>query len=1529
MLKLLRTYLYIIFCLISISVFAQPNADFTSNVQAGCEPLLVQFNSHSSVQGSNYSHSWNLGGTNSTQPNPSKAFLSSGTYTITHTVTGPSGSNTTTKTDYITVHPKPVADFSGSPLLGCPPMTVSFTDKSTLNTPGAGTYFWIFTNSAPSTAQNPTNVYNDGPYDVTLKVINSKGCPAELTKKNYVDVYDKPAVTFTANVTEFCAAPGTVNFSCMVNGNLGPYTYDWDFGDGSTHATTQNTSHTFTGPAPKYYTVTLTVTDKNNCKTIVSKKDYVKIYDPLANFTSPDTVCLNSQVSFTNTSQSGTSGQIWNFGDGSPNVITVNSQHSYGTPGSYNVRLIAFYGNGCSDTLVKSLYVLPRSNVDFYIDPDTLCPAPQTVKFYTYSTFTNYNWFFGDNVNNTSTLASPTHTYNNNGQYTVRFVGTNKYGCTDTLTKYHYVKIFPLDTLQILPRDSNGFFTLDEGCIPLKIHFKSLLYRDSGIIYPYPIKTYSWDFGDGSTSNQKDPIHIYTDTGKFTVILNIETVQGCLKSDTVQVQAGMRPTANFTANPLIACNKEMITFTNLSTGWPPMKYEWSFGDGTIALGPSPTYAYSDTGTYTVSLAASHYGCWDTFVRRDYIKVLPPDAKFSAQSDCDSKLKVTFTDLSDGSDSAYWDFGDGNTSTVRNPVHTYATDGSYIVTIWVYNFATGCADSIHKTLYFGKNSPDFIQNKRALCEEDSVEFWSYLNKDTSAAIFDWYVNGVKYANDLDKYTHTFNTAGLYTIKVISVDDYGCKDSVEKVDWITVGRPRVGFMSPNPMVCEPDTVNFTDTSYTLAGTTIATRLWRYGTGVNDTFKTTGANASNVYTQRGDYDVTLIVTDNIGCKDSVTYSKYVHVLKPVADFTVDTNVCVHELVTFTNNSVNAVNQEWLLGDGNNSNAFEPKHRYTTKGSFNPTLIVTDSFGCKDTVTLKSVTTHKPDASFTMSDSISICPNFVVKFTSTSTNYRTLRWDFDNGNSSTFRDPTTIFIDPDQYDVSLVVKDSLGCTDTAVRTIQVLGYGGAFTYDTTNGCVPLTVNFESQVNGRVPSMIWDFGDGVTKQIAQSGKVAYTYTTPGKYLPQMVFNDGLGCNTSSQGNDTIYVDDIDADFEYAPACEYSLVQFNDKSTSFLSSVSSTLWTFHDGTFSANSNPKHYYGPPGQYNVKLVVANQRGCKDTMDTDITIHRPLPVNAGADTIICLGDSAILRPSGGVSYVWSPASKLSCTACENPRAFPVDSSKFTVISTDINGCHDTAGVWVGIKTKVTSTAGGDGEICDGETRQLKVSGGTSYLWIPGTGLSDATSSSPDAGPSTTTIYTVVAYEGSCIPDTNMVEVVVHPRPVVEVQGEATIVAGNTADLLATGTNIARYEWSPSRSLSCADCQNPIAEPYKTTRYVVRVFSKFECVDSADVTITVLCDKSQVFIPNTFTPNGDGVNDVFYVRGVGIENIRTFRIYSRWGELMFERSNIQINDKQNAWDGTFNGKVLPPDVYVYMVEGDCENGDVLKWKGDVTIVR
>jgi gliding motility-associated-like protein len=150
-----------------------------------------------------------------------------------------------------------------------------------------------------------------------------------------------------------------------------------------------------------------------------------------------------------------------------------------------------------------------------------------------------------------------------------------------------------------------------------------------------------------------------------------------------------------------------------------------------------------------------------------------------------------------------------------------------------------------------------------------------------------------------------------------------------------------------------------------------------------------------------------------------------------------------------------------------------------------------------------------------------------------------------------------------------------------------------------------------------------------------------------------------------------------------------------------------------------------------------------------------------------------------------------------------------------------------------------------------------------------------------------------------------------------------------IASYTWTPARDLSCTDCATPVANPKFTTTYSVRVADTYGCTATAGVTVNVVCNKENYFVPNTFSPNGDGQNDVFMPRGRSIDRVSRMQIFNRWGEMVFERRNFAVNDKSAGWDGTHKGKPAVADVYVYVIEFVCDNASVIPFRGNVTLLR
>jgi len=343
-----------------------------------------------------------------------------------------------------------------------------------------------------------------------------------------------------------------------------------------------------------------------------------------------------------------------------------------------------------------------------------------------------------------------------------------------------------------------------------------------------------------------------------------------------------------------------------------------------------------------------------------------------------------------------------------------------------------------------------------------------------------------------------------------------------------------------------------------------------------------------------------------------------------------------------------------------------------------------------------------------------------------------------------------------------------------------------------------------------------------------------------------------------------------------------------------------------------------------------GCKNTDDVLVTVI-PLPtVSAGADQVLCAGSSVLLTATGASTYLWSPPNYLSCVQCDTPTASPPDTMTYTVFGTDAFGCFNVDSVTIySIEHQPVSFSMGD-TICLGESTQLYATGGDVYQWIPPTYLDNANINNPVATPDQTTRYTVLIKQGFCFVDTGYVDIYLPPTPTVDAGPDKTIFAGDQVTLDITATNATTYSWTPTATLSCSDCPEPIATPIvRKTTYVIVVSDDYGCKASDSVTITMTCDNSLLFMANVFTPNGDGNNDRFFPQGKGISVIYSFKVYSRWGELMYEAYNIPINDENYGWDGTFKGIPLDPDVYVYSIDGICILGDRFFKKGDVSLIR
>ena len=1590
------SFIIVILALFSFSARAQLTANFTATPLSGCAPLVVRFTDQST--GNPNQWKWDLGnGTISFLQNPSVTYFNPGQYNVKLVVrNAANNADSLVKTQYITIYATPSVAFTGSPLTGCFPLPVNFTDQST---PGDGTitqWQWDFGDGASSSLQNPSHTYTGaGNYNITLRLTNSFGCIKVITKNQYIQISSGVHADFSNSNPASCNPPVNINFQNLSTGT-GILSYQWSFGDGGTSILT-NPSHTYTLPGS--YIVRLITTNSAGCTDTIIKNNLINIVTINAAFTGADSVCVNSPLLFTNTSTPAPVAAAWDFGDGTVST-SINPVKVYTLPGVYQVQLIADFG-GCFDTAYQTVTVLAKPRANFTALNTTSCKAPHTVSFTNLSSGgTGYSWDFGDG--NTSTVRNPTHTYTTTGIFTVTLIVTNANGCSDTLQKPGFVQILPPDVaINNLPVSA---------CAPLTWTFTSTINSVD------PVVSYQWDFGDGSTSSLPNPVHTFS-AGTYTIQLVITTAGGCTDTATVSpgIIASIKPVANFVANPTDVCAHIPVSFTDLSTG-AITSWRWLFGDGGTSADQNPIHVYEDTGYFDVTLIVCNSGCCDTIKFIKYIHINPPIAAFTTLFNCSKPKERVFTDQSIGADEWNWNFGDGNTSTQQSPVHTYADTGIYTITLLVKNYTTGCEYVTTQTLRVVFEKANFTASDTIICKNNAVNFNAVNNFAPNVISYQWLFGDGASGSGINP-VHIYTLSGKYTVQLIVTDILGCKDTLIKPLYIQVDGPTANFTPGVSGSCLLSAITFTDNSTGDGTHPITSWIWNYGDGIIDTL--TAPPFQHTYAAPGTYTVTLKVIDTKGCADSIANASALIISKPVADLsTTDTLSCPTKPINFINKSTGpGLIYNWNFGDGNTSTSINPVHSYAVDGIYTIKLHITDQYGCKDSVTYPNyVTIVSPHSGFTMSDSLGTCPPLFISFTNTSQNFTAVNWDFGDGTSTQTDNPSHFYNIPGIYFAKLTITGPGGCTDVMQKKITVRGPLGTFTYGPINGCKPLTVNFSANTIDRL-SFIWDFNDGTTNSTTDS-IVSYTYTIPGIYVPKMILVDPNGCVVPITGPDTIIVNGINANFGFInnTYCDAASISFSDSSISN-DLITNYAWDFGDGNTSSLQNPVHFYTAPGLYfpqlivttqsgckdtaqspasvkiiaspqaavtstpngctpltvsfssqllipdtsaiawnwnfgngntstiqnppaqvytnsgiyNVQLIATNSSGCKDTVTKIIDAFAAPAVNAGLDTMVCRGKSTMLNATGAATYTWSPSTKLSCTTCPNPVASPDSIINYTVKGTTAQGCSNTDSVLVNVKQPFAMQNSIGDTLCKGGSVRLFASGAFSYAWSPSAGLNSTTIAAPLAAPLVTTTYRVIGTDDrSCFKDTGFVTVRVYPIPTVEAGLDKTINVGQTVELKpSVSADASTVIWTPTQSIVQYNLPNITVKPRETTEYTIEARNAGGCKTSDRVTIFVICNGANIFIPNTFSPNGDGANDIFYPRGSGLFSIKTLRIFSRWGEVMYEKSDFNPNDISAGWNGTFKGLKLTPDVYVYTIDIVCDNSAVLTLKGNVALIQ
>ncbi len=917
--------------------------------------------------------------------------------------------------------PKPIFNY----LLNCiTPNSVAFTDASQ----GADSIVWNFLDGSPkvSDVPNPTHVYaNVGPKAVQLTAWNfTTGCSETITQ---VMTIADPKAQFTANPNKGCYAL-PVNFT---NLSIDEDTVTWSFGDG-TLPSTDTTSFFHVYNLPGSYTVTLNITDVNGCKD--SAKSTVVVYGPLPNFNANIvTGCAPLAVNFSDASVSDSAlvQWTWDFGDGSaPQTAALPTiNHTYNVPGLYTVTMDVKDKNGCVKTRIKTDYIEPTFPSPVIVG-DTFVCSKQGAFFDASSSGVaqpaTFDWDFGDGT--TGTGISIVHFYTTDSLYTVNLTVTDKNNCVSSIQQQIRVQN---------PMAAFTYSVISQGCGVSNIQFTD---QSTGV----SINGWQWDFGDGASSPQQDPIHVYTRPGLFPVTLIVSNVAGCTDTVLIDSLLVLGPVGTFSFNPGKGCVPLDVTFTAVSSN--ATNYNWDFGDGGILNTANPvvqhTYTQVDTATPFLLLGnilpdgsfcqfpAPTAG--DVVVTTKVIVNIDSVLNVLCNGDATGSI---FTSVS-GGEAPY------TYSWTTNPVQSLGTAtnvpaGSFTVTVTDANFCITPADTVI-------TEPTAVittagVNDTVCPGQPAVLTATAAGGSGAGYHYAWQPGGIINAGTLNI---TPITDSVYT--VIGYDGNNCPGTAVTTTAVVYKIPVDSMqMSSTSPICPGQS---SDISVQTTGPTgTLTYAWSPNIG----------NGAGPYTVTPLVPTTYTVTISNTCGASTSDTVSVRFNPPPTIIAMpDTSIiCVPSLLQFNDSSISGnitdpiVSWNWNFGDGTFSNLQNPTHTYSQAGTFFTSVTVTTAGGCtnNNAATPLVVTGNAyPIANFSVNSTDLDLPYDITSCRNQSFGATSYQWDFGDGFTSTVSDPSHLYTSVGTFQIGLIALSSNGCNDTTfvlVKTNADVVFPNAFT--------------------------------------------------------------------------------------------------------------------------------------------------------------------------------------------------------------------------------------------------------------------------------------------------------------------------------------------------------------------------------------------------------------------------------------------------------------------------------------------------------
>ncbi len=1002
--------------------------------------------------------------------------------------------------------------------------------------------------------------------------------------------------------------------------------------------------------------------------------------------------CAPLIVTFT--PPNGANSYYWDFKDGGTSVLS-NPAHSYSIPGTYVVEFRASQTGPVVGTI--ELTVFPKPVVGFTAIPESGC-IPLNVQFTDTSIVdpgiqvTGYKWVFGDG--GTASVANTAHTYNLVGSYDVSLqLITNFSTCNVN-------KVFD-DKIRTGIKPNVAFTTVPNPAVacdpPLTVNFTNTTSGGSGNL------TYSWNFNNGNTSNLVDPpAQTYLQTGTYTVTLTATDAIGCSATATRPVVIG-HPTADFTVKDTV-CLGATVIFTNASSSG---NYDWKFGPNAnpaTSFQQNPATMFTAAGLQNVTLTVTTgNGCTSTVTKPVFVDVANANFTVSPIYSCSDPTVFSLNATSPIAKEWAWTFSDGTTANTKSPTFNWTTPdttgytslGLFLDTIRLtVTNASGCTADFFRVDSIWRPNARFIPSIQHGCAPLTVTFvdssgskepivqWTWLFDDGSAPL----VNNTKASP-----THTFTNPGEYKVRLVIRNSAGCIDT-SYVILIEVGVPVPGdFTADKFEVCPGDTVHFTSLNNDprIDG-------WHFSSENQQQWHCfQDKNPTWVYShESGPMDVSL-TTEYNGCFTTVTKNDFILTKGPIAQLHYKTT-CDNTLqFDFTDESHDATDIKWYIGDGDSTIEHTFTHLYTP-GTYTVVLQADNAAsGCPTSTDTAIVHATVLKSEFNLKDTI--CGGDMTPLDGSkssdvnATCFKGYTWYFSFQRPiRTDKDVTDFSFGPsgEQW-VCLETEDINGCRDTLCDTIFIINRYPGFSVSKDVICIPTPVTFTdlSTVEPdtfKIVKWEWDFGDGAT---SNQQNPTHTYSTPpasgSSFTVNLKITDSYGCPAFFSKVIQVYkpVSNILTLPQPPSICAGSNISFAATDYTDHGSHLSWQWDFGNGNTFNGQGSSQMYNIAGQFKAKLVYTEiATGCKDSTTTDVYVQdKPNPmfttdvdpiINAGgvlcAPRNILFTDASIPAVGSPVTaWIWDFGNGGSSTL--NPTATTYKKGTYTVsltVSTSL-GC------------------------------------------------------------------------------------------------------------------------------------------------------------------------------------------------------------------------------------------------------------------------